>query len=233
MTGMAAITEATPAYHALGGNLSVFEGVWHHGWVLPTREQINAFFCTSFHWNSTRCRNATELDVSREDPSYLEWNDKELQVTSTGQVNTAPECIGPGAKISKTVHNFSHDMTIAHAAALARRRQDAPRFIRAVFEQAPNISGFIAPTAPTRTRFLGAQFVVPHPPGCVPGRFIPGCPNPSTAGAGMRRCGPRLLFVFVLGFVAWGLWLVGWWVLGAGFWAVSCGLRVFGFGLWF
>jgi hypothetical protein len=31
---------------------------------------------------------------------------------------------------------------------------------------------------PPSVRFLGAQFVVPHPPGCVPGRYIPGCPNP-------------------------------------------------------
>jgi len=43
--GMAAVTEASAAYTALGGELHVFEGVWHHGWVLPTREQINGFFC--------------------------------------------------------------------------------------------------------------------------------------------------------------------------------------------
>ena len=32
--GMAAVGEAEPAYKALGGDLQVFEGVWHHGWVL-------------------------------------------------------------------------------------------------------------------------------------------------------------------------------------------------------
>ena len=92
--GMAAIAEAAPAYNALGGTLEVFEGIWHHGWVLPTREQINSFFCKALAagfsggWQSVGCGNSTELDVSKENPDFLEWNDAELRVTSTGQVNT-------------------------------------------------------------------------------------------------------------------------------------------------
>ena len=91
---MAAIAEAAPAYDALGGTLEVFEGIWHHGWVLPTREQINSFFCKALAagfsggWQSVGCGNSTELDVSKENPDFLEWNDAELRVTSTGQVNT-------------------------------------------------------------------------------------------------------------------------------------------------
>eukprot|EP01047_Picozoa_sp_COSAG01_P045108 COSAG01_NODE_4132_length_5322_cov_3.930308_3_plen_172_part_00 len=120
-------------------------------------------------------------------PAFLEWNDKELQVTSTGQVNTAPECIAAGAQISKTVHNFSRDLTLQHTTALARQRDDdATAFIEEVFDQAPNITGFIAPAIPPRTRFLGAQFVTPRPPGCLPGRTIPGCPRPDLSAE--RRC---------------------------------------------
>ena len=189
--GMAAVGEAEPAYKALGGDLQVFEGVWHHGWVLPTREQINRFFCDALGdgfsggWKSVGCSNKTELDVSHENPDFMEWNDKQLQVTSTGQIVTAPECIAPGARVSKTVHNFSADMTVAHMAAIAEKRKDPPTFLASVVKTAPQISGFIAPTAasstlgnPASVRFLGAQFVVPRPPGCRPGRYIPGCPNP-------------------------------------------------------
>ena len=194
--GMAAVAEAAQAYKALGGDLQVYTGIWHHGWVLPTREQINGFFCKALAggfgggWHSVGCSNSTELDVSHENKAFLEWNDKQLQVTSTGQVVTAPECIAPGARISKTVHNFSADLTVKHTAALAAKRKTSPAaFLAAVIEAAPNISGFIAPPAATANnpRFLGAQFVVPRPPGCVPGRYIPGCPNPTngTAAAGI------------------------------------------------
>jgi len=188
--GRAAVSEAAPAYRALGGDLQVFEGVWHHGWVLPTREQINGFFCKSLAggfgggWKSVGCSNITELDVSRENAAFLEWNDKELQVTSTGQVNTAPECIAQGAKISKTVHNFSADMTAVHETALAAKRKNQTQYLASVISSAPLVSGFIAAPTPRTTgnpasaRFLGAQFVVPRPPGCRPGRYIPGCQNP-------------------------------------------------------
>jgi hypothetical protein len=157
---------------------------------LPTREQINGFFCKALAagfsggWHAIGCDNTTELDVSHMNPDYLEWNDKELQVTSTGQVNTAPECIAAGAHVSKTVHNFSHDMTSAHMAAIAEKRKDPTTFLPSVIANAPLISGFIAPSdtwAPGNPRFLGAQFGVPRPPGCRAGRFIPGCPNPPVA----------------------------------------------------
>ena len=90
-TGMAAVAEAAPAYEALGGSLEVFEGVWHHGWILPTREQINGFFCKSLAggfsggWHSVGCSNITELDVSNVNRPFLEWSDSELQVTTTGE----------------------------------------------------------------------------------------------------------------------------------------------------
>ena len=126
------------------------EAVWHHGWVLPTREQINGFFCKALAggfgggWQSVGCSNNTELDVSRENAAFLEWNDASLQVTSTGQVNTAPECIAAGARISKTVHNFSADLTLKHMATMAARRKDPAAFLAAVIKNAPNISGFIS-----------------------------------------------------------------------------------------
>ena len=188
--GLAAVAEAQSAYAALGGELHVFEGVWHHGWVLPTREQINAFFCKSLAagflggWTSAGCDNSTEVDVSAENPSFLEWNDEQLKVTSTGQINTAPECIAPGAHISKTVHNFSADLTEAHLLALTQQRKQPATFLSKVIEKAPMLSGFIpfgGMFSPGNPRFLGAQFVVPRPPGCIPGRYIPGCPNPPIA----------------------------------------------------
>ena len=75
--------------------------------------------------------------------------------------------------------------TVAHMVAIAEKRKDPSTFLASVVKTAPQISGFIAPTAasstlgnPASVRFLGAQFVVPRPPGCRPGRYIPGCPNP-------------------------------------------------------
>eukprot|EP01046_Picozoa_sp_COSAG06_P048972 COSAG06_NODE_7431_length_2493_cov_1.740141_2_plen_202_part_00 len=113
--GMAAIAEAAPAYDALGGTLEVFEGIWHHGWVLPTREQINSFFCKALAagfsggWQSVGCGNSTELDVSKENPDFLEWNDAELRVTSTGQVNTVravlPSILCPLSSILCTLYS--------------------------------------------------------------------------------------------------------------------------------
>ena len=85
--------------------------------------------------------------------------------------------------MSKTVHNFSADMTVANTDALAARRKDPSKFLDDVTAAAPVVSGYRAPPAgPTPARLLGAQFVVPRPPGCVPGRFIPGCPNPHEGG---------------------------------------------------
>eukprot|EP00041_Stephanoeca_diplocostata_P034185 m.1149971 g.1149971 ORF g.1149971 m.1149971 type:complete len:145 (-) comp24476_c0_seq84:2639-3073(-) len=46
--GWAAVDEARPAYSALGGSLEVYTAVWHHGWVLPTRERISGYFCDEF-----------------------------------------------------------------------------------------------------------------------------------------------------------------------------------------
>ena len=69
--GLAAIQEAAPAYKALGGSLDTFVGVWHHGWVLPTREQLNGFFCKALWLGTTApaaCANSTELDVSAQNP---------------------------------------------------------------------------------------------------------------------------------------------------------------------
>jgi hypothetical protein len=113
--GMAAIAEAAPAYDALGGTLEVFEGIWHHGWVLPTREQINSFFCKALAagfsggWQSVGCGNSTELDVSKENPDFLEWNDAELRVTSTGQVNTVravlPSILCPLSSVLCTLYS--------------------------------------------------------------------------------------------------------------------------------
>lgn len=192
--GLAAVTEAQPAYTALGGTLHVFEGVWHHGWVLPTREQINAFFCEALAagftggWTSIGCTNSSELDVSTQNPPFLEWNDEQLKVTSTGQINTAPECIPPGARISKTVHNFSADLTETHLLALVHKRKQSASFLSEVIQKAPLLSGFVSfggTFGPGNPRFLGAQFVVPRPPGCIPGRFIPGCPNPPNHSHGV------------------------------------------------
>ena len=99
-------------------------------------------------------------------------------------MNTAPECLGPGEHVSKTVHNFSSDMTVAHTTSLAERRKEPASFIASVIETAPVISGYKAPAAgAVLVRFLGAQFVVPRPPGCIAGRYIPGCPTPLPNGS--------------------------------------------------
>jgi hypothetical protein len=108
------------------------------------------------------------------------------------------------------VHNFSADLTIKHMTALAEKRKQQPAsFLAMVIEKAPLISGYKAPApaaaAPpgmhsgssgssgsagvfiaskrSNVRFLGAQFVVPRPPGCRPGRYIPGCPNPPNSSS--------------------------------------------------
>ena len=61
----------------IGGTLDVWEGVWHHGWVLPGRERISEFFCKQLASSSVGCNDYVELNLT-------EWSDTELQVTSTG-----------------------------------------------------------------------------------------------------------------------------------------------------
>lgn len=194
--GMAALAEASPAYDALGGQLHSFVGVWHHGWVLPTREQINRFFCDALAPPPSQltsgspagaCADATEIDVSSHNPQFLEWTDEELRVTSTGQVVTAPECGGSASAPAKTVHDFSSALADANVAALAQRRAASPvAFVAAVRAAAPRVAGVLNESAypPTAApRFLGAQFVSPHAP-LAP---HPGDPPLLLAGLGATR----------------------------------------------
>lgn len=170
--GLEAVREARPAYAALGGWLDAFTAVWHHGWVLPTREQISGFFCRALRPGfpggapPPACGNDTEIDVAPRHSDFAEWSDHELQVTSTGQVVTAPECgAAPGAP-AVTVHNFSAALTAQSLAALAdRRAADPASFLREVARDAPGVAGYQQAAAPRPPRFLGAQFPSPHPPG--------------------------------------------------------------------
>ena len=107
-----------------------------------------------------------------------------MRLPRLSQVNTAPECIAPGFKIAKTVHNFSAALTLANMASLANRRREVDSFLAEVAARAPSVSGYVTPSLPPYSRFLGAQFVVPHPPGCLPGRTIPGCPAPPRLASG-------------------------------------------------
>ena len=60
---MAAVGEARPAYEALGGELDTFIGVWHHGWVLPTRQQIYGYFCKAL--GATQVRVSSQIMIVR------------------------------------------------------------------------------------------------------------------------------------------------------------------------
>lgn len=47
--GREAVAEAGAAFSALNGHLDYHEAVYHHGWVLPNRNNIYAFFCRSLN----------------------------------------------------------------------------------------------------------------------------------------------------------------------------------------
>jgi len=141
--GMAAISEARPAYEALGGDLNTFTGVWHHGWVLPTRQQIYGYFCKALSASQApdSCADPTELNVSAGSDA-AEWNDSELRVTSTGQVVTSPECGASSSGPAVTVHNFSSAMARANLDALDTLRGSSPKsFLTDVRNMAASVSG--------------------------------------------------------------------------------------------
>eukprot|EP00041_Stephanoeca_diplocostata_P034184 m.1149850 g.1149850 ORF g.1149850 m.1149850 type:complete len:945 (-) comp24476_c0_seq75:328-3162(-) len=194
--GWAAVDEARPAYSALGGSLEVYTAVWHHGWVLPTRERISGYFCDEFastKYGYSLCTNKStdEIVVSAANPGFEEWNDNDLKITSTGQVVTAPECGykpdpsgGDNHVPAVTVHNFTVQITQNNMQSVQHMRQSmgAAKFLQHVQSTAVSLSGYVAPLplhpafsvqppaagglpVAKPPRFLGAQFVTPHPPG--------------------------------------------------------------------
>eukprot|EP00039_Didymoeca_costata_P002094 m.57479 g.57479 ORF g.57479 m.57479 type:complete len:914 (+) comp11111_c0_seq1:86-2827(+) len=168
--GWAAVQEAGAAYASLGGNLTVFTGVWHHGWVQPTREQLYRYICDSlkdgFSSPSLLCQNSAEKDVSRDNPQYTEWSDDDLKVTSTGQVVTSKECGASNSTPAITVHNFTADITNSNLMSLKLKRESNKQgFLADIRNMAPTISGFQDLPTPKAPRFLGAQFMKPHVPG--------------------------------------------------------------------
>ena len=83
--------ESLPAFHAMGKAeaLNVSIGEYHHGWCNKNREAMYAFFASNLgnseasleEWWPSGFGNLSAL-----------FDASELQVTSTGQVRTAPEC---------------------------------------------------------------------------------------------------------------------------------------------
>lgn len=138
--------------------------------MLPTREQIYGFFCRALNFGfdgnvPPSCQSSDELNVSVGAPA-AEWTDSDLQVTSTGQVNTAPECGASAEGPSATVHTFSSEMARQLLDKLDEGRQSQADYLRVVRSSAARVSGYQElPTPAPPPRFLGAQFPYPHPPG--------------------------------------------------------------------
>ena len=124
--GRTAIAEARAAFKALG-NISALESneaIWHHGYVQPNREKVYQFFCnqlagTDAEWHKN-CSQSQELAVPELHPD-------ELQITSTGQVQTAPECQ------SLSVWNFTAELTRSNLKRVEQERtEDSHGFIAKV-----------------------------------------------------------------------------------------------------
>ena len=89
--GQRAVEESLPAFHAMGKAeaLNVSIGEYHHGWCNKNREAMYAFFASNLgnseasseEWWPSGFGNLSAL-----------FDASQLQVTSTGQVRTAPEC---------------------------------------------------------------------------------------------------------------------------------------------
>ena len=83
--------ESLPAFLAMGKGdaLNVSIGEYHHGWCNKNREAMYAFFASNLgnseasseEWWPSGFGNLSAL-----------FDASQLQVTSTGQVRTAPEC---------------------------------------------------------------------------------------------------------------------------------------------
>lgn len=148
------------------GSLELSTAVWQHGFVRPNREQVSRFFCSELGpagGGGASCSNASELNVSA-GSAAAEWDDKALQVTSTGQVVTAPECGAAAGSPAATVHTFSSKLTQNNLEAVAARRAQlgATAFLDVVRRDAPVLAGYRQPPQPPPSpRFLGAQYTSP------------------------------------------------------------------------
>lgn len=135
--GRDAVAEARHGFAALGAasNLSLTQGVYHHGYMLTTRMALYEFMCGTIGVDRTNanCSSGVELAVP-------EFSDRDLTVTTTGQVQTDP------AVLSKSVHNFTAEMSHVHLATVAQLRKDnASAFLASVTSQAALLIGFRAP----------------------------------------------------------------------------------------
>eukprot|EP01079_Euglenida_sp_SAG-EU17-18_P005006 gene5006-900_t len=141
--GAAAVAEARPAFEALGGaapgvGLDVHQAVYHHGWQADNRQAMYEFFQEALapgslvdgrEWWPSGVGNLTSL-----------FSEQQLQVTSTGQVATAPEC-GP----SLIYHNFTADITANNVARLEAQRAAAKRFVSRIQASAGDVVGYRPP----------------------------------------------------------------------------------------
>jgi len=146
------VEESLPAFHAMGKAeaLNVSIGEYHHGWCNKNREAMYAFFASNLgnseasseEWWPSGFGNLSAL-----------FDASQLQVTSTGQVRTAPEC-----KPNLIYHSFTRDIASGLVAELRAKRtaERSAQFFEDIRSAAAEVSGFRAPAAVEATGTSGA-----------------------------------------------------------------------------
>lgn len=147
----AAVRHALPAYAALGGTLELVEAEYVHGLVRKHREALYAFLARALgveFYDLTLGVSVTEHWPAEEGDLTALFDEAELQVTSTGSVASAPECIALGVPLLRDAVN-------ARARALGqalRARRQAPSFFDEVRRVPPPQTGCV----PVETHFFPA-----------------------------------------------------------------------------
>lgn len=140
--GQAAVEEAAPAFEALLGatpplsstapeaaavatkaaavGLEVHTAVYHHGWQQSNREAMYSFFLRSLAPSVAKENDSTEWWPSGVGNLTGLFQPEQLQVTSTGQVASAPECAP-----NLIYHNFTAEITKNNVAKLQAQRGTA------------------------------------------------------------------------------------------------------------
>jgi dienelactone hydrolase len=156
--GQRAAAEAQAAFNATGTPeaLDVSISAYHHGWDNQNREAMYSFFLKHLGQSNHAAGSANGGGGSGSGGivDSIEWwpdgfgnisglfNASQLQVTSTGQVRTAPECAP-----NKIYHDFTQQIAAQKLAALQARRTDreAPQFFSYIRGVVAAVSGFRAP----------------------------------------------------------------------------------------
>ena len=158
--GLKAVNEAAAAFTAMGDAdaLDVHTAVYHHGWVTSNREAMYTFFEKHLMGDATSPASSGSSKEWWPDAygnlSAL-FHASQLQVTSTGQVRSAPECAP-----NKIYHDFTQEIAGQQVAALQKQRQASDggaTLLAQIAATAAAVSGYHVPDLSSYSHELASR----------------------------------------------------------------------------